>query len=97
MDTDDTAGVSLISGFASPDLPSQYVYHIFAKQYIFSENCECKSNVMICWIIFMILSRLWAKNIIEGSDDNFHLYSNPVLLKYFMKSFFSCPSRMFGL
>ena len=46
MDTDDTAGVSLISGFASPDLPSQYVYHIFAKQYIFSENCECKSNVI---------------------------------------------------
>ena len=36
----------------------------------------------------MIHSRLWAKNIIEGSIDNFHLYSNPVLLKYFMKSSF---------
>lgn len=43
---------------------------------------------MISWIIFIILSRLWAKNIIEGSHDNFHLYSNPVFLKYFMKSFF---------
>lgn len=37
----------------------------------------------------MILSRLWAKNIIEGSNDNFHLYSNPVFLKYFKKGFFS--------
>ena len=46
MDTDDTAGVFLISGFASPDLPSQYVYHIFAKQYVFSENFECKFDVM---------------------------------------------------
>ena len=43
---------------------------------------------MISWVIFIILSRLWAKNIIEGSHDNFHLYSNPVFLKYFMKSFF---------
>lgn len=46
MDTDDTAGVSLISGFTSPDLPSQYVYHILAKQYVFSENCECKFDVI---------------------------------------------------
>lgn len=52
---------------------------------------------MISWIIFIILSRLWAKNIIEGSHDNFHLYSNPVFLKYFMKSFFFCSLRMFGL
>jgi len=46
MDTDDTAGAFLISGFASPDLPSQYVCHILAKQYIFSQYCECKFDVI---------------------------------------------------
>lgn len=35
MDMVDTAGVLLISGLASPDLQSQYVYHILAKQYVF--------------------------------------------------------------
>lgn len=46
MDTDDTAGAFLISGFEFPDLPSQYVCHILAKQYIFSEYCECKFDVI---------------------------------------------------
>lgn len=46
MDTDDTAGVFLISGFASLDLPSQYVCHILGKQYIFSEYSECEFDVI---------------------------------------------------
>lgn len=36
----------------------------------------------------MILSRSRAKNIIVGSNDNFHLYSNPVIHKLFIKGFF---------
>ena len=36
----------------------------------------------------MLLSRLWDKNIIEERNDNFHLYSNPVFAKFFIKGFF---------
>lgn len=78
--------LALISGLASSDLPSQCVYHILAKQYVFfwKRRMQVWCN-MICRIIFTILSRLQPKNIIEGSRDNFHLYSNPVFLEFFIK------------
>lgn len=86
--TEKTAGVCQLVGSCPFRLHSQYACHILAKQYIFQR-----------WFIHVwcyVISRIYfpktqqvtdEKNsylYMFSSDNNFHLYSNPVFPEYFV-------------